>query len=214
MYLILALLLAICLESMSSLDTGRDRPTPSADLSGRITDLFGEPLEGAVVRVFPFSTNIGEPRIERRASPVEATTNSKGDYSIAGLPPGSYTVTVELRGFRRFESCLVTIQPGINTMDFGLEVGVNIDVPIIRIEGLVRRADRSPITDATLTIISVFNRALTEQTRTDQKGRYKFAILAPGHYVLIASKSRFATAAKAIVVSKPREAHFTLRKMP
>ena len=215
MHSLLIILLTICVELPSTVTKQRETSAASAVLSGRVTNLFGSQLGGVVVRVLPYSvTSDGESRIETKTLSLEATTNNQGDYSISGMNPGVYTVSVELQGFRRFENCHVPLHPGVNTMDFGLEVGVNIDVPLIKFDGLVLGPNHLPIADATVTVVSIFNRDLTEQTRTNQNGRYEIAIQTPGHYVLYASKTGFAPAAKACITTKQRHVDFRLSRMP
>jgi Carboxypeptidase regulatory-like domain len=69
----------------------------SASLTGQVTDSSGAALPGATVKVVNSATNLVQ----------TATTNAEGVYTIAPLPPGQYTLNVEVSGFRRY------IQSGI-----------------------------------------------------------------------------------------------------
>jgi hypothetical protein len=61
---------------------------------------------------------------EETGAAREAISNEQGQYNFAAVPPGNYTVTAELTGFRRFESkgIRVAAQQFV-TLDVRLEVG-------------------------------------------------------------------------------------------
>ncbi|HXW06430.1 MAG TPA: TonB-dependent receptor [Vicinamibacterales bacterium] len=63
--------------------------TPTGTITGRITDADNLPVPGATV-------TIASPHLQGTRS---AVTSGNGDYIFPGLPPGTYTVTVELSGF-------------------------------------------------------------------------------------------------------------------
>src|SRR5947208_6695979 len=55
----------------------------------------------------------------------EATTNESGYYTITNVPPGSYKMSVEASGFKRYESTNNKLDPSAAlTVDATLEVGV------------------------------------------------------------------------------------------
>jgi len=61
-----------------------------AGIQGTVTDPSGAPLPGAIVVVKSQETNVSR----------EATTSEAGFYRVSSLPPGVYTVTVSLAGFK------------------------------------------------------------------------------------------------------------------
>jgi hypothetical protein len=63
--------------------------TGTGTISGRVVDSQGLVLPGVTVTV-------RSPNLQR---PIEEPTTSNGDYRVALLPPGSYTLTFELTGF-------------------------------------------------------------------------------------------------------------------
>jgi Carboxypeptidase regulatory-like domain/TonB dependent receptor len=63
--------------------------TPTGTITGRVTDQGGLSVPGATVTVT--STNLQGTRV--------AVTSTNGDFILPSLPPGPYTVTVELSGF-------------------------------------------------------------------------------------------------------------------
>ncbi|HEX8763507.1 MAG TPA: carboxypeptidase-like regulatory domain-containing protein, partial [Candidatus Acidoferrum sp.] len=80
-----------------------------------MTDKSGAVIAGAMVTL----TNAG------LGLTREATTSSTGEYEFLALPPGTYALTVEKSGFRKFEQkglqLLVNTPTTINP---ALEVGV------------------------------------------------------------------------------------------
>ena len=87
----------------------------TTSVRGVITDKSGAVIASAKVTLI----NTGQ------AVTREATTNSTGEYEFVALPPGTYTVTVEMRGFRKFENKNVQLLVNLpSTLNVTLEVGV------------------------------------------------------------------------------------------
>jgi hypothetical protein len=63
--------------------------TPTGTITGRVNDSGGLAVPGATV-------TIASPNLQGTRSTV---TSANGDYIFPGLPPGAYTITVELSGF-------------------------------------------------------------------------------------------------------------------
>src|SRR5262249_58916358 len=71
-------------------------PAPAQDtgvVSGTVVDSTGQVVPGATVTLT--SENTRDLRTQ--------TSNERGDFSFRAVTPGSYTVKVELPGFRSFE---------------------------------------------------------------------------------------------------------------
>src|SRR4029453_8359355 len=62
----------------------------SASLTGLVTDPTGAAVTGANVTAKNLATNVD----------MSTTTDSSGYYTFASLPVGSYTLTVEVQGFK------------------------------------------------------------------------------------------------------------------
>ncbi len=94
-----------------------------ATLTGRIHDPSDSPVPEAAVTVTNEATNISHP----------AKSDAHGNYTVALLPPGSYSVTVTATGFKQarrtgFAQCTVAETP---TLDLKLELGgVNQEVTV------------------------------------------------------------------------------------
>jgi hypothetical protein len=60
-------------------------------ITGRVTDASGGRMPGVTVTATNVATNVAS----------STTTNGEGDYAIAFLNPGSYTLSAELSGFKK-----------------------------------------------------------------------------------------------------------------
>src|SRR5258708_920677 len=92
--------------------------TSTSGISGIVSDPSGAVVPGAKVTVANDDTGVAQHQL----------TTQSGVYSFPGLPVGSYTVVVEMKGFR------TTRQPGNvlqvespQTINIALEVGNSAD---------------------------------------------------------------------------------------
>lgn len=87
-------------------------------IQGRIQDVSGAVVSGAVVRAAHSSTNVAS----------SALTNQTGDYSLPFLLPGIYSVTAELPGFKKWIRDGIGVQVNDRvTINIALEVGSAAD---------------------------------------------------------------------------------------
>ncbi len=86
-------------------------------LFGRVTDAeTGDAVAGAVVRLDGHSPlGNAEPQ-----PPRDETTSESGEYTLLGLPSGSWNITVEAEGYQA--------APGVVTVRFGRNAPVNIEL--------------------------------------------------------------------------------------
>lgn len=122
----------------------------AARLTGVIADSSGAPVPGATVTAIADATTLSR----------VAITAGEGDYSIAGLAPGTYSVVVELTGFRPLRREGVQLATGESIrLDLQLSVGavteavtVTADAPLLRSEtsGLGQVIDQKKIVDLPL----------------------------------------------------------------
>src|ERR1044072_9277018 len=88
---------------------------PTGTISGRVTDSSGGVLPG--VAVTASSPNLHESR--------EVVTSGSGDYVLALLPPGTYTLEFVLTGFQSAKTELNVASTEI--VPFDVELGVGTD---------------------------------------------------------------------------------------
>ena len=83
-------------------------------ITGRINDRSGGRLPGVTVTATNVATNVG----------FTTVTNTEGAYTIPYLTPGSYTMKVELSGFKKIVREHVDVRIGDRlAIDFNLELG-------------------------------------------------------------------------------------------
>src|SRR5688500_14997971 len=86
----------------------------TGSISGRITDAQGAALPGVTI----------EGRNSDTGFVRAAVSNDTGTYHLSALPVGTYAVTAQLSGFRRFEATGVVV-------NIGRDVSLN---PILQVE--------------------------------------------------------------------------------
>lgn len=127
--------------------------TVEGSIRGVIRDAQGAVLPGVTVNATSALTPIEQ----------SATTDSTGTYRLLSLPPGTYTVTLELTGFRKMMRENVIVRAGVN-----LALDVSMLVADVN-EAVVVRADSPMVetrTAATTTNVSgSFQRELPLSTR-------------------------------------------------
>ena len=170
----LVLLLALTSSGQSKL--------PS--ITGRITELAGNPLEGATVEI---STAAGE-RI------WHGVTGATGEFGIENLRQGKYAVEVSARGFHKERRIAILKEADKLRIDVGLIVGELSYVRPIAVSGVVRDYNGKLLSAATLTARAVLNSRVTTTAKTDAHGHYSFSISKPGQYeIVVLSNGRSVT---------------------
>ena len=104
------LMVVLCLLMFSPILAQSD----TAQISGFVRDQTGASVPGAAVTVTNETT-----QLERKA-----VTTDEGYYAVASLPPGYYTISVEMAGFKKFVKTRNKLDAGVNQRaDAALEVG-------------------------------------------------------------------------------------------
>jgi protocatechuate 3,4-dioxygenase beta subunit len=193
-------------ESKTALDVVLLRP---AAIGGTLFDENGDPIEGAIVTAFMVRTVGGQPRLAG-GGVTRYTTDDLGHYRVAGLAPGEYTLgafvgqivgtesSVGLPGYATTffpgtavasESQRVTVEAAqdLAGVDFSL-----VRVRTAKISGQALDAAGDPITGGIALLPSRRSGAILPVigARIEPDGRFEFANVAPGEYVLQASRHR------------------------
>jgi hypothetical protein len=103
-----------------------------ATLLGTVTDTSGAPVANVKVSITEVNTGISR----------NSQTNDSGNYVVPDLPPGTYTVTAELTGFKRASRARVDVIVNTTTrVDLELQPGnvsetitVEAETPILQTE--------------------------------------------------------------------------------
>ena len=107
---------------------------------GKVTDPTGAIVVSADVTATSESTGLGNSTV----------TNEVGDFELRGLAPGSYTLEVELSGFKKFiNSGLVVYAGQARRINVTLEVGEVADTITVEEEGYVIDTDTPTIKQTT-----------------------------------------------------------------
>src|SRR6266513_988017 len=107
-FLLLSVLSIVLISSISFAQSG------SSSLRGTVTDLQGRPVAGATVTLGNAAKNFTRTQ----------DTNESGSYSFSTVPPGTYRIEVEAKGFKK--ASLTDVHALIDTpanIDVQLEVG-------------------------------------------------------------------------------------------
>jgi hypothetical protein len=155
-------LLAFALVLLATTYLHAQRTT--GDMIGVVKDSSGAVLPGVTV-------SVTGPNIPRAQT---AVTSETGSYRIANLPPGIYTVSFELAGFKG-----VTLQ-GLR-VNVGGTLEQNVGLEIGQIAETVTVSGQSPIVDTTSSEVgTTFDKDWVENTPSRRYGFYDLVAQAPG----------------------------------
>jgi hypothetical protein len=135
----------------------------NATVQGRIYDTTGAVMPEAMVTAENAATGLSR----------SATSSSNGDYQLAGLPAGDYTVSVEKQGFQK-SSKKVHLEVGAAVnLDFSLRPG--------QVQTQVEVQDVGEVAEPTRTMVSsVIDQQKIENLPVNGREFIDFALLAPG----------------------------------
>ena len=106
--------LALGLASLAAHAQAPDSPS-TATIRGHIADQTGALIPGAKIEI----TNAGGKTVGR------ATADASGFYSVDGLPPGSYIVRANFKGFADFQSQPISLAAGqVKRVDISMGIEV------------------------------------------------------------------------------------------
>jgi hypothetical protein len=126
MKLLLSVLLAVTLLPASALAQG------TAEIRGRVVDEQGAVLPAATILI----------RNQDSGTFRETVTAADGSYFIGAVPPGRYTITAELQGFRRF------VRPDIQ-LEVGKTTAIDVRLQVGGLEEAVTVTAESPVVNTT-----------------------------------------------------------------
>jgi hypothetical protein len=133
-------------------------------VSGTVTDSTGAALPGATVTLVSEATNI----------PVVRTTNPSGYFTFVNVRPGSYTLTVELQGFKTVN--VASFQVGVDeTIARNIALGVGQMSESVSVVGRSELIQRS-----TVALGNVVEEQVIKQLPTQGRNFTSLLLLTPG----------------------------------
>lgn len=156
--------LEVSLIWLALLMTGAAAQEFRATVNGRVTDSNGAAISNATVMVRNTLTN----------ETATVTTNSEGAYNVPFLKPGTYSLTYEAAGFKKYVRDMQQLQVGQTaTIDITLDVGATTETVTITADALLleeTKADRGNVIE---------NRRVTELP-LNARNPFMLATLTPG----------------------------------
>lgn len=147
-----------------------------AIVEGHLRSRDGEPVPGALVRV----------------GPVRSSSDGDGFYHLAGVPPGTYLLSVRHLEYEMVKRRL-TVQPGINVRDVTLPAGWPV-------AGRVVDDEDEPVPGAVLLLRSRGMAGMREyRAAGDGDGRFELPRVVDGHYRVEASHPGYVTGRAAVL---------------
>ena len=136
-------------------------------LQGTVTDPQGQVVPGATVTLTSKETNISK----------TATTGGSGVYSIPGLAPGSYTVSVQAAGFAKKEQGVTLASDQAQSQNIQLELAAQTS------QSVTVTADLTPTIDTqNATISGTLSGQQVQALPTFSRDPFQVAQLAPGTF--------------------------------
>jgi hypothetical protein len=136
----------------------------TGDMLGVVKDSSGAVLPGVTI-------SVSGPNIPRAQTTV---TSENGSYRIPNLPPGIYSLTFELPGFR------TVVLQGLQ-VNLGATVEQNIGLEIARVAETVTVTGESPVVDTTSSEVGArFDKDWVANTPSRRFGFYDLVAQAPG----------------------------------
>lgn len=156
----------------------------TASISGKVT-FKGEGLQGVIITL-----RVSDAGSSRKLTNYRGVTDAKGEYRIANVPAGTYTVTPAAAAFVGEEelggerSLIVNKDENIENLDFSLIRGGVIT-------GKVVDADGQPQIEEEVRVTSARNPSMRSgrpDAITDDRGVYRVFALRPGNYTVAAGR--------------------------
>ena len=179
-----------------------------AHVRGRITTLWGEPIDKAQVSFYKLEGISGISRTEKLVQKV--TTDKDGNYKTV-IPWGQYRVEIKGHGWENAEVWRYYLGEGDDgILDIGAHQGNWHVIRRMKVSVVVKQPDGKPVSDATITMIPAYSynepqSFVSLQQRTNDQGRYDFFPLEVGDFVLYVAKPGFLPGSAAFRVNNGEE---------
>jgi uncharacterized GH25 family protein len=181
--------------------------TPQGVVSGKVTDLDGDPVNGARVNVMRYTYPRGRKQLQQTAA---GSTNDQGEFRIANLAPGKYYLSVtsnqpaaiNTQGKAATESNVTTYYPNVMEPTGAAPLDVTAGAELRGIDIRMRRAKVYSLRGKAVDLVTGAAPAnalvtftakntgdspligLTSLNQVKPDGSFEFRNLLPGTYVL------------------------------
>ena len=136
----------------------------SGALAGIVTDANGAAVPDATLT----ATNAGTAQV------FTAKSNGRGEFRMAQLPPGSYSLKVSMSGFKTYEDAKVSVEVGvIQNISPKLEIGAVTETVEVSNESPLMHTESSEIS-------SVIDQNMIDDLPINGRRASNFALLTPG----------------------------------
>jgi len=153
----------VCWSAWCGLSISADAQTVNVTIQGRVFDSTGAAIPQAAVSAVNTATGFSR----------SVTATSTGDYQIASLPAGDYTVTADKSGFQKFAKKI--------HLDLGAEANLDFTLVVGQITQEVSVQDVGEVVEPTRTMVSsVIDEQKIENLPVNGREFIDFALLAPG----------------------------------
>ena len=152
--------------SLVTVTAARAQSVLEGKITGTVTDDKGEALPGVTVEL------TGPSVMGKRA----VVTSARGNYVFLNVPPGTFTMTATMPGFKKF------VREDLN-LGAGKVIEINPVLQVGAIEETVTVVGASPIVDAkTSTVDSRLEKELIARLPTSRDAFYDLSLTTPGMY--------------------------------
>ena len=158
---------------------------PGSTVRGRVTDVHGGFLDGALVRLSPITVGF----LEEGAGVLSTTSDDRGIYEFRNVSQGHYTLTVTKEGFGKTQLQRLEVSGDDEELvhDVALEVAHLIAGRVVSAE------DGLPIFDAKVEAFSTDRRkeSTNTVTRSNEDGQFELNDVRAGSYTLLVKADSF-----------------------
>ncbi len=138
--------------------------TQTATVRGVVTDRSGAVVPQAYVTL----TNVDQNR------PWKAITNAEGEYVLVQIPPGRYSLSVEMKGFKKYHRAGMILEVAqVALLDVSLEIGATTEI--------VEVTAQVPLLEtANSTLTAIVNSKTAESLPLNGRNILQLVALTPG----------------------------------
>ena len=184
-----------------------------ASVRGRVTTLWGEPVEAVEVSFFELAGIGGTSPTEKLIRRV--LTDKEGNYRADKLAPGEYRVAVVFPQYGHTEVWRFYLWRGANrVLDIGVPMGMLHGIEAAEVSGAVKDLNGGLVRDATVTLTNAYNAGESQQVRTDGQGRYSLREIQVGDYVLYVTRPGFGVSVTGLRLSNGEKKRADVRLVP